>query len=108
MRPSRSRREVASTLTLHTLSAEPRHPRGTRYSRYAPWHFLYFFPEPQGHGSFRPTLAAGATGAFGAGADVVLAALVATTLGRGASCCTTLTRKIDRPMLTRMSPWNSS
>jgi len=23
---------------------------------YAPWHFLYFLPEPQGHGSFRPTL----------------------------------------------------
>ena len=21
----------------------------------APWHFLYFFPEPHGHGSFRPT-----------------------------------------------------
>lgn len=23
-----------------------------------PQHFLYFFPEPQGHGSFRPTLGA--------------------------------------------------
>src|SRR5882672_12649732 len=23
----------------------------------APWHFLNFFPEPQGHGSLRPTLA---------------------------------------------------
>src|SRR4028119_1473846 len=22
----------------------------------APWHFLYFFPEPQGQGSLRPTL----------------------------------------------------
>src|SRR5947207_2388626 len=21
----------------------------------APWHFLYFFPEPHGHGSLRPT-----------------------------------------------------
>ena len=21
----------------------------------APWHFLYFFPDPQGQGSFRPT-----------------------------------------------------
>ena len=108
MRPSRSRREVASTLTLHPYPAEPRHPRGTRCSRYAPWHFLYFFPEPQGHGSFRPTPAAATTGAFGAGADVVLAELVATILGRGASCCTTLTRKMERPMLTRMSPWNSS
>ena len=33
----------------------------------APWHFLYFLPEPQGHGSFRPTLAAARTG-FGASA----------------------------------------
>src|SRR5262249_53929330 len=24
--------------------------------RLAPWHFLNFFPEPQGHGSFRPTV----------------------------------------------------
>jgi hypothetical protein len=23
---------------------------------YAPWHFLYFFPLPQGHGSLRPIL----------------------------------------------------
>jgi hypothetical protein len=22
---------------------------------YTPWHFLYFFPLPQGHGSLRPT-----------------------------------------------------
>ncbi len=22
----------------------------------APWHFLYFLPEPHGHGSLRPTL----------------------------------------------------
>lgn len=27
-----------------------------RSSGYAPWHFLYFLPEPQGHGSLRPTL----------------------------------------------------
>lgn len=29
----------------------------TNYPRYCsiPWHFLYFFPLPQGHGSFRPT-----------------------------------------------------
>jgi len=25
----------------------------------APWHFLYFFPEPQGQGSFRPTSGTG-------------------------------------------------
>ena len=29
-------------------------PRRRRLS--APWHFLYFLPEPQGHGSLRPTL----------------------------------------------------
>lgn len=23
---------------------------------YAPWHFLYFLPDPQGQGSLRPTL----------------------------------------------------
>src|ERR1700683_3915883 len=28
----------------------------------APWHFLYFLPDPQGQGSFRPTLAAARTG----------------------------------------------
>ena len=28
-----------------------------RIGIYAPWHFLYFFPLPQGQGSFRPTLA---------------------------------------------------
>src|SRR5262249_1504999 len=33
----------------------------------APWHFLYFFPEPQGHGSLRPTFAPVRTG-FGASA----------------------------------------
>jgi hypothetical protein len=26
--------------------------------RHTPQHFLYFFPDPHGHGSFRPTLAA--------------------------------------------------
>src|SRR2546427_10347159 len=28
----------------------------------APWHFLYFFPLPQGQGSFRPTFAPVRTG----------------------------------------------
>src|SRR3954466_13474623 len=27
----------------------------TQYQPSFPWHCLYFFPEPQGHGSFRPT-----------------------------------------------------
>ena len=29
------------------------------HSYYAPWHFLYFFPLPQGQGSLRPTLPEG-------------------------------------------------
>src|SRR5229473_1027760 len=33
----------------------------------APWHFLYFFPDPQGQGSLRPTFAPARTG-FGASA----------------------------------------
>jgi hypothetical protein len=32
---------------LRPSSAEP---------LYVPWHFLYFFPLPQGQGSLRPTL----------------------------------------------------
>lgn len=28
----------------------------------APWHFLYFFPLPQGHGSLRPTFCPTTTG----------------------------------------------
>src|SRR5215211_7895655 len=28
--------------------------KSMRY-RPTPWHFLYFLPDPQGHGSFRPT-----------------------------------------------------
>src|SRR3954470_20959833 len=35
-------------------------PRSKQFSvigqRLAPWHFLNFFPDPHGHGSFRPTL----------------------------------------------------
>ena len=30
---------------------------GDRGYAFVPQHFLYFFPEPQGHGSLRPTLA---------------------------------------------------
>src|SRR5687767_15578824 len=40
-----------------------------------PWHFLYFFPEPHGQGSLRPTLAwvrfCGMTGSFGAPEKVI-------------------------------------
>ena len=31
---------------------------GTQFTVALPQHFLYFFPDPQGHGSFRPTLEA--------------------------------------------------
>ncbi len=30
-------------------------------SPFIPWHFLYFFPLPQGHGSFLPTFIRGIT-----------------------------------------------
>ena len=30
-----------------------------------PWHFLYFFPLPHGHGSFRPTVSPPCSGASG-------------------------------------------
>ena len=33
-------------------------PQGVQFTVAPPQHFLYFFPEPQGHGSFRPTLGA--------------------------------------------------
>ena len=39
-------------------------PKGRRSAVYAaaPWHFLYFLPEPHGQGSFRPTFAPERTG----------------------------------------------
>jgi hypothetical protein len=36
-----------------TRSWDGRAYLGCRF--YAPWHFLYFLPEPQGQGSLRPT-----------------------------------------------------
>jgi hypothetical protein len=33
-------------------------PQDAQFTVAAPQHFLYFFPKPQGHGSFRPTLGA--------------------------------------------------
>jgi hypothetical protein len=33
-------------------------PQGAQFTVAPPQHFLYFFPEPHGHGSFRPTLGA--------------------------------------------------
>jgi len=35
-----------------------RQPQGTQFTAAPPQHRLYFFPEPHGHGSFRPTLEA--------------------------------------------------
>src|SRR5262249_21929622 len=62
----------------------------------APWHFLYFLPEPQGHGSLRPTFGslrctvstfpswpAVATGAARAVGVVALRRLASRTGGRG-------------------------
>ena len=42
-----ARRIMATPKVPRPSSAEP---------LYAPWHFLYFFPLPQGQGSLRPTL----------------------------------------------------
>lgn len=36
------------------LSCPHFQPTANRPYAAAPWHFLYFFPLPQGHGSFRP------------------------------------------------------
>jgi hypothetical protein len=44
----------------------------------APWHFLYFFPDPQGQGSLRPT------GAPGIGPVGIRPSEVVTVVGRGA------------------------
>ncbi len=41
----------------------PDHDVGT----VAPWHFLYFFPLPHGHGSFRPTFGSSRRIVFGDG-----------------------------------------
>jgi hypothetical protein len=45
-------------------------PQGAQFTVAPPQHFLYFFPEPHGHGSFRPTL-----GALRRGSDVRALAL---------------------------------
>ena len=47
---------------------------------YAPWHFLYFLPLPQGQGSLRPTLRGS-----GAGRRPALASLRVVFIGRSAS-----------------------
>src|SRR5438874_10465467 len=42
-------------------------PYTTLFRSQAPWHFLYFLPDPHGQGSLRPTFAPARTG-FGASA----------------------------------------
>ncbi len=43
----------------HKTEIQPsKQPRSTQFTIAPPQHFLYFFPEPHGHGSFRPTLGA--------------------------------------------------
>lgn len=56
-RPSRER-----------LNQTCRRNRFGRTRRYAPWHFLYFLPLPQGQGSLRPTLASARCTGAGAAA----------------------------------------
>ena len=50
---SNSRR--LATLPIRTPRSQP---QGSQFTVALPQHFLYFFPEPHGHESFRPTLAA--------------------------------------------------
>src|SRR5215211_5938536 len=38
---------MGTSVRLSALAILPHRP--------TPWHFLYFFPDPHGHGSFRPT-----------------------------------------------------
>src|SRR5678810_251114 len=56
----RRRRRVALQAAVSQGDIRRNRQRWTRDKRgdlaYAPWHFLYFFPLPQGQGSLRPTL----------------------------------------------------
>src|SRR5260370_398338 len=61
---------VLSSIDHNRFFADAFHKCGTDNNvcpTHAPWHFLYFFPEPQGQGSLRPTFAPARTG-FGASA----------------------------------------
>ena len=50
---------------------------GARIGSYAPWHFLYFLPLPQGQGSLRPTFSSVRwMGCFGAEAASPLFRLI--------------------------------
>src|SRR5450759_4368011 len=43
------------TMRIHTTTGKLFGPEAQPTAPAAPWHFLYFFPEPHGQGSFRPT-----------------------------------------------------
>jgi hypothetical protein len=49
----------ASSGLDHGIGASASRPGRWRLGQLRPQHFLYFFPEPQGHGSLRPTLPVG-------------------------------------------------
>src|SRR4051794_643022 len=66
--------------------------RGERY-RPVPWHFLYFLPDPQGQGSFRPTSGTVAAAGRPTGPSELLTAGAARGAGGGGA-----TARGGRPM----------
>ncbi len=69
---ARFRKERASSIekpSRERLNRADRQNLSGRTCRYAPWHFLYFLPLPQGQGSLRPTLASVRCTGAGAAAD---------------------------------------
>ena len=57
-RPARRRQENKDNWAIRsTFSRQSTESRAAaQFTVAPPQHFLYFFPEPHGHGSFRPTL----------------------------------------------------
>src|SRR5260370_38759285 len=71
--PERSEglRASAHALSMTRLALVVKtHHRGPTHHVYAPWHFLYFLPLPQGPGSLRPIFAGTAERADGAAVGV--------------------------------------
>src|SRR5665648_468086 len=66
------------------FSWDPVAERRSSEAAQAPWHFLYFFPLPHGHGSLRPTLSH-TTRCCTATGPVLVVPPPAATLGGGAS-----------------------
>ena len=48
--------EIQGRQSIVSKVGGPQVTRKARNYTSAPWHFLYFLPEPHGHGSLRPTL----------------------------------------------------